>query len=348
MHAPDTFPLSFKEVLERFTPWINSASPIYPLNRYVLRRNVAGFPFSERISKNDAKLVGEKLKHLLFSLFPEGLYFKSSELEQGSSQLFFEHLFISHQEVLHPEGGIFIDPNSKVVAIIFLEDHLTFFIHDQKHCSEEMLSFLHFLNEKMEERVPFAFSEKFGFLTSSSSTLGTGLSKEAILHLPAINLLDKTIEESDHTLIHGLNAEKKALHNLIITTNKYCLGVSEKHICSHVQSIAKTLVESEISAHEALKKNPPKELLNTISKHYGQILFCKSLEFHEALDIASSIDLAICLGWIESKTNTYYFDLFFPVRRAHLEAFSPHHSFSIEEKRAALFKEKSEDLKLLI
>ncbi len=341
-------PSSFKEILGGFSPWVNDKSPIYPLNRYLLRRNIAGFAFSEKISKHDAKLVSEKLQSLLFQLFPKGQYFKCSELEDKCSQLLFEHLFISNRESLHPEGGVFIDIESNIVAIIHLEDHLTMFFHDQHFSPEEILASLSSIDGKMQEEIAFAFSDQFGFLTSSSTTLGTGLSKEAILHTPAINLLNITIDENDHTLIHGLNSEKNVLHNLIIITNKYCLGVSERNIIANVDSIANNFVKAECLALKELQHKPPKGLYNTLSKNFGQIIFCKSLEFHEAIAIASSIDLGISLGLIESLTNTFYFSLFFALRRAHLEAYYPNNSSSIDEKRAQLFKEKIKDLKLLI
>ena len=348
MQAQHNHPPSFKEVLGSFTPWINEKSPIYPLNRYLLRRNIAGFAFSEKISKNDAKHVAEKLQSLLMTIFPTGQYFKSNELEGHCSQFLFEHLFLANFETLHPEGGVFIDLKNNVVAIIHLQDHLTIFLHDSSFSESEILNALLSIDQKMQAQVPFAFSDLFGFLTSNSTTLGTALSKEAILHTPAINFLKLTVEENDHTLVHGLLSDKNVPYNITIATNKYCLGVSERSIIANVDSTANKLLEAELAAIKQLQQKPPKELHNILSKNFGQILFCKSLQLHEALTIASSIDLGISLGLIEATTTTFYFNLFFALRRAHLETLCANNLSSIEEQRAEFFKEKIKDLKLLI
>ena len=63
------------------------------------------------------------------------------------------------------------------------------------------------------------------------------------------------------------------------------------------------------------------------------------------MQMASSIDLGIKLGVLESTNKTFFFDMFFSLRRAHLEAYFSDDDSSIEEKRANFFKEKIKDLK---
>lgn len=348
MQAQNNPNTSIQDVLFNFSPWINNKNPSYPLNRYILRRNIAGFAFSEKISKADASSISQKLSKILYELYPNGQYFKSNEVKDKSTHLLFEHLFIPNREKLHPEGGIFIDIENNFIAIFHLEDHLTVFFHDTELQGEKILLQISALDEKIQEHIPLAYSDKFGFITASTANLGTGLAKEAILHAPAINILHKEIEENDKVFIHGLHAEKNALHNLVIAANKYCLGISEKNIISNVDEVAKNIYSEEIASKKQLQTSPPKDFLNTLSKNFGLVSFCKSLEFHEALNIASSIDLAISLDLLQSPNKTFFFDLFFSLRRAHLEAFFSKDNIPIEEKRALLFKEKIKDLKFCL
>lgn len=345
MQAQPNNILSFQEVLKQFSPWVNAKSPSYPLNRYVLRRNVSGLAFSEKISKLDASSVAQKLMHSLFKIFPSGYYFKASELTDKNFHLLFEHLFLANRESLPAEGGVFIDLEHNIIVLIHLEDHLTIFFHDNHFCAEKMFDLITSTDEQLGEEVPFAFSDKFGFITASALTIGTGLSKEAMIHAPAINFLNSAIEKNDKVDIHGLYSEKEVLHDLIITTNKYCLGTSEKNISRHVDEAAKKIHAIEIDAREQMKKLAPKNLYNTFAKTYGAITFCKGLEFHEAMQMASIIDLGIELGAFENPSKTFFFDLFFSLRRAHLEAYFSDQDIPIEEKRAQLFKEKIKDLK---
>jgi protein arginine kinase len=346
MLAPNKSPLTVTDMLKEFLPWVNSSNPSYPLNRYTLHRNIAGFTFSEKISKAEAVDVCKKLVTALFTLFPTGQFFPSKEITDQEHHLIFEHLYLAGRECIHPEGGIFIDPTNNILALIHLEDHLTLFFHETTRASEEILEKITSIDQELQTTIPFAYSDLFGYLTTSAIYLGTGLSKEAIIHAPALNLLGASISDHSKVLIHGLNGEKEALNNLIIITNKYCLGVSEKNIIYQVDEIADKIFQAELSAKKTLSEDPEKKFINDLSKKFGAAFFSKELQLHEALSIASAIDLGISLELIESKRKTFYFDLFFNLRRAHLEAYFPDKSLSVNEKRAHFFKEKLNDIKL--
>ena len=253
MQAQNNASPSLEDILFSFSPWINNKNPSYPLNRYILRRNIGGFAFSEKISKADASSISKKLENILRKIYPNGKYFKSCELDDSSAHLLFEHLFIPNRESLHPEGGVFINVETNFIAIFHLEDHLTLFFHDNDLCPEQILQTISTIDEKIQVDIPFAFSDKFGFITSSAVNLGTGLAKEAILHAPAINILQTKVVENTKVLIHGLNSEKNALHNLIIASNKYSLGISEKNITSNVDEVAKSIYSAEVFSKKTIK-----------------------------------------------------------------------------------------------
>lgn len=347
MQAQNNPQMSFEKLLYTFSPWVNKDRPSHPLNRYTLKRNVAGFPFGEKISSVDAKSINDKLVKTLFKIYPNGYYFNGSDLTDKNFHLLFEHLFLSNREALPKEGGVFIDMESKTVALIHLEDHLTIFFHDIEFTPEKILNEIQTTEQKIGEDIPYAYLEKFGYTTSSVLTIGTGLTKEAILHTPALNYLKRQVPHSDKVLVHGFDAERDVLHDLVICSNKYTLGISEKNISRSVDELSEKIVNLEKEAKEEFKKELPKELFNAISKDYGSLLFCKSLDFHESLKLASSIDLGLSLGMFESTNQTLFFDLFFMLRRAHLEAFFSDQDIPIEEKRALLFKEKLKDIKPL-
>lgn len=347
MQTQPNRPSTFEEVFSNFSPWENKENPSYPLNRYILRRNIAGFPFAEKISKADAKNISDKLASSLLEIFQSGQFFSGEELTDKNFHFLFEHLFLSNRDHLPKEGGVFIDLESKVIALILLEDHLTIFFHDTSFAAEKIFAQINSVDEKIGTSIPYAFSDTFGYITSSALNMGTGLSKEAIIHAPATNFLNKQIIGNKKVQVHGLNNEKEVLHNLVITTNKYCLGTSEKNISREVDQTANAIIEIEKKSKEEIKELKSKDLYNTFSKNFGAITFCKSLEFHEAMQMASNIDLGIELGAFESPNKTLFFDLFFALRRAHLETYYPDDQSSIEEKRAKLFKEKIKDVKVV-
>lgn len=347
MPTPHDEKASFTKALKEFSPWRNVKNPTYPLNRYILRRNVSGFPFAEKLSKKDGDTLREKLINVLFTTFPNGAAYKSEELKDNEMQLLYEHLFLANREPLHEEGAIFIDHTQNFIALIHLSDHLTLFYHDNDLGSQTLHDTILKNDEKMQKTLPFAFSDHFGYITAQAINLGTALSAEAIIHAPAINFLNEDVEVDDKVTIHGLASEKQVLHDLIIVTNKYCLGLSEKNIIDKVFEAGKLLCEKELAAQQKIKEN--KDYLNALSKDFGQALYAKSLPFHDALSLASSLDLGLSLGLIHGENKTLFFDLFFSLRRAHLTAFSSNDpESSIEEKRALHFKDSIKNLKLAI
>lgn len=336
------------EMLCSFSPFVNKDQNSYPTNRYTLKRNIAGFAFSEKVHPKDASLITNKFTNSLRSYYPNGTCFAAKDLYEDSFRLLFEHLFIANVDSIMSEGAIFLDPTNDVICLIHLDNHLTVFMHDRKNANVDILGKLSELDNFLQESITFAFSTKYGYITSSVLDLGTALTIEAMIHAPAINYLKKDIPKNEKVQTFGLHGEKDVLHNLLILSNKYSLGISEKNNYKFVNELSEKVKELEHMQREHLLTKEKEVVENVIAKNFGVLQYCKFLSFHESLELASMLDFGISLGFIESKEPSLFFDLFFSLRRAHLETYYSDKKISIEEKRANFLKEKTADLKLVI
>ena len=219
--------LKLIDAIKMFSPFENSKQGQYPGNRYILRRNVAGFAFGEKLNTKDAVIIKDRICKNLSSLYPDGILFQAADICSHTFHLLFEHLFIANRESIREEGAIFIDPKNNLLILIHLDNHLTVFMHDQFEKDCNILEKLSNIDETIGRKLPFAFSSKFGFITSSVLNLGTGLTIEAMIHAPGISFLKASLPESDKIQVFGLNSEKDVLHNLLILSNKYHLGINQ-------------------------------------------------------------------------------------------------------------------------
>jgi len=86
----------------------------------------------------------------------------------------------------------------------------------------------------LEERVTYAFSEEFGYLTACPTNVGTGMRASVMLHLPALEHT-KQIEKVFRALqkinlaVRGLYGEgSRASGDLYQISNQVTLGKSER------------------------------------------------------------------------------------------------------------------------
>ena len=130
---------------------------------------------------------------------------------------------------------------------------------------------------------------------------------------------------------------KRFLGDLIIFSNPYSIGKSESELASRLSSIAGEIEREEQDMRKSLKNHPTPEWIDRITKSYGLVSHSYQLTMPEALGALSPLKLAIDLGWLENISDPHINQLFFTMRRAHLQ-FEPRHKTSPDTSRALILK----------
>ena len=92
------------------------------------------------------------------------------------------------------------------------------------------------IDDMIEQKVQFAFSPRYGYLTACPTNLGTGIRVSVMLHLPALKMtgqIEKFFNAAkDMSLaVRGLFGEgTEAASDLYQLSNQVTLGVSEADI----------------------------------------------------------------------------------------------------------------------
>ncbi|MFO1020676.1 MAG: protein arginine kinase [Planctomycetales bacterium] len=313
--------------------WLKGTGPesdIVISCRIRLARNVAKYPF---LSRADDIVRADILNHLsgaiehvqTLSGSPLSLIDVNS-LERLDRQFLVERQLIS-RELAEGQGarGVEISREENVSLMINEEDHLRIQVLrsglDLDRCWEEISH----VDDKLEERVTFAFSEQLGYLTACPTNVGTGIRVSVMLHLPAL-VLTKEIQKVFQALhkiglaVRGLYGEgSQAMGDFYQISNQVTLGKSEEQIIRNVKDVIPNIIAYERRVRDALIKDNRQSLHDQVSRAYGILRTAQTISSEETMHLLSSLRMGINLGLIENLPIPTVNELFIYTQPAHLQ-----------------------------
>lgn len=278
--------------------------------RIRLARNFKDHYFINQISDKDALEVTEWVKDaFLSSNDKSSLYFKEitgEELKKEGGRLIEEHLISPGFMNLTIPGAVIIDNSREISIMVNEEDHLRIQVIKPGFNLKEALYTANACDDLIEEKHEYAFSEKYGYLTSCPTNVGTGLRASVMLHLPAITMCGK-IEELKGNLsrlgitIRGCYGEgTKAYGNLYQVSNQITLGISEEEIIERLTQVVNKIITDEEALRESVKGDA---LTDKILRAEGILRSCYLLSFKEFTNLWSYVYLGMDMGIIEKKED---------------------------------------------
>ncbi len=283
----------------------NEADVVYS-TRVRLARNIKGFNFVNRYTKNDSLKIVELMNDAVPKLGYGLKLIKLKDLDDITKLSLVENHLISPEFAYNKQevGAIAINDEENICIMINEEDHLRLQVISSGLELENTLSLAMEIDKKLENLVPYAFSEKYGFLTSCPSNVGTGLRASVMVYLPALtktNNVRKVLEAVNgfDMNIRGMYGEgTKALGDVYQISNKQSLGISEEETIKNIKTIIDKIVEQERMARKILEKKPI-ELEDMLYRSYGILSNAKKINSEECNNLLSDIKLGVDLGIIK-------------------------------------------------
>lgn len=309
-------------------PWQKNGDVIWLFSHFLLRRNLSKFVFPEKMTLAQATQASEWMQQSLVHSAPDlntPVYCKADQLNPLEREFLSEHFLIPNTLHNPSEGqAVVLDNTAQFLATLNVEDHVHLHLLDTKESWEKSWDALSKLDTDLSNQVGFAFSPKFGYLTSNPVYCGTGLTISCYLHLPALihtgqfqDALRKQKEEvAIATSIQGV--PDSFLGDLVVLTNRYTLGLTEENILHslHNTAIKLTILEKTLRTH--LQDTQDAHIKDKISRSYGLLMHSYQLEIQEALDALSLIKLGLDLGMVTGISDYKVNELLFKCSRAHL------------------------------
>jgi protein arginine kinase len=302
-------------------------------SRVRLARNLRTVPFPSHSKKADRLKAFEALMPVVRALAqmgPDAFSESMDKLPALEKQLLVERHLISREHAAKNAGsGIVLNREESVCVMVNEEDHLRMqALRPGLQLRQAWLT-IDSVDSALQEKVEFAFAERYGFLTACPTNLGTGIRVSAMLHLPGLVLAEQInqIIQAVNKLglaVRGLYGEgTEALGNIFQVSNQMTLGETENDIVERINKVLLQIIEHEENARLAQLEKKPSVLLNHIGRAYGILGNAWSISSKEAMNLLSFMRLGVDLGLFRETPKALVDELFLRSQPAHLQLAHP-------------------------
>lgn len=282
------------------------ASDVVVSSRVRLVRNLNGFKYINKCSKEEQKQILEKVKEIVPSLGYGLQVIKLDDIDDVTKLSLVEKHLLSPEFVMNNsiEKAFIINPEENICIMLNEDDHIKIQVFSSGEELENLTNLIIEIDEKLGEALNYVYSEKFGYLATSPINIGTGMKASVIVHLPALSVtgnLSKVLR-----IVNNFGMSVKGVYgegtqnqgDLYQITNNQTLGITEKEIMANVRSITEKIIEQERAARKFLGKNQV-ELEDKVYRAYGLLTYASKLSSDETKKLLSDVKLGVDLGIIK-------------------------------------------------
>ena len=298
--------MKLTDISNDINEWFSGSGPLADVvvsSRIRLARNIAGYKFLSHCSNTEKAEILEKLKDVLMSLElgDKTSYISVDKAPTLSRHFLVErHLISRHHAFGKGPRGVVMVHREFFTAMINEEDHLRLQVLKAgcqlSQCAEQINK----IDDMIEEKIDFAFSPKYGYLTACLTNLGTGIRISVMLHLPALKMTGQiekffNAARAMSLAVRGLFGEgTEAASDLYQISNQVTLGISESDVISKFENtIIPEIIEYENAARKQLLSRQSNILDDKISRAMALLQNAQLISSQEALFLLSHLRLGI-------------------------------------------------------
>jgi len=228
------------------------------------------------------------------------------------------------------------------------EDHLRIQVIQSGFSILDSWNIMDGIDTTLGNLVKYAYSKKFGYLTSCPTNTGTGLRASVMLHLPAIDLTEQieNVYEAISKLgltIRGFYGEgTESYGNFFQISNQVALGHSEMDILDNLQRVIGKIIKREEDTRNYLLENKKSETSDGVFRSYGTLKSARIITSRETIKLLSAVRLGVDMGLIKDVDMASLNEILQLMQPAHLQKLNKKELSAHERdiKRADLVREK--------
>jgi len=298
--------MKLTDISNDINEWFDGSGPLADIvisSRIRLARNLAGHKFLSRCPTAEKSEILKKLRDILMSLdLGDKISYISVDKAPVLDRHFLveRHLISQHHAFGKGPRGAVIAQREFFTAMINEEDHLRIQVLKGGLQLSECFEQINRIDDAIEQKVDYAFSPRYGYLTACPTNMGTGIRVSVMLHLPALKLTGQIEKFFNATrsmglAVRGLFGEgTEASGDFYQISNQATLGVSESDIVSQFEkAIIPEIVEYENAARNQLLSKEPDVLDDKISRAMALLKNAHLISSQEALFLLSHLRLGI-------------------------------------------------------
>lgn len=336
--------------------WMKDGGPeddIILTSRVRVARNLQDIPFPVLQTDSHANQVIHAVQSSLKSpaFTPLGRYelLRLSDMSAMDRRVLVEkHLISKDLAEQDKHGAVALRDDELVSIMVNEEDHLRVQCIMPGLRLDDAWAVAGALDDAFEQNLPYAFHEKFGYLTACPTNVGTGIRASVMMHLPGlvlsgqINRMLSAVSQVGLT-VRGMYGEgSESAGNLFQVSNQITLGESETEIIGNLASVVNQLIGHERAARKALVEESRDGLEDRVSRSFGILAYARRLDSKETLQRLSDVRLGIDLGIIKGVSAGILKELMVMTQPAFLQKYYGQELAPAERdsRRAALIRER--------
>lgn len=291
--------------------WLNGQgheSNIVISSRVRLARNIDNYVFPKRMTNEEKEEFLNSVKEVIET--------PSFKKELGDMNLIrmdeiggLERQYLLDKHLISPNmienyysRGLVLGLDESISILVNEEDHFRIQSFFSGLNLEDAYVIANKVDETLEKFYNFSFHEKYGYLTSCPTNIGTGIRFSVMLHLPGLSMTGKLNQvqnnlKKDGFVIRGFFGEGSSGYgNLYQISNQYTIGFSEEEIMISLEGKIKEIIEEEKEARKTLFEEKEFELKNMIYRAYGNLKYSYILTTKEGMNDISLLRLGLERG----------------------------------------------------
>jgi protein arginine kinase len=302
-------------------------------SRIRLARNFVKYPFSPKLSLEQAELLCEDIhnrldekKAKLEEIVGKYYYYnvtKASEIEKEA--LVERHIITKKLAEKKQHAGVIMTEDESVSLMLNEDDHIRIQVISSGMKLLPLLEKANLIDDFISETLEYAFDDKLGYLTSSPTNVGTGLRASIMVYLPALatsGQIDKLIDEVNKygVSIRGVYGEgNKNVANIYQISNLKTLGISERDIIQNLITIVDQIIKQERRRREYLLESNFDKYEDQVYRSYGVLRYAKQVSTADAMTLLSKIKFGYDSKIIASKEIPSFYKLMMAIQPANLQ-----------------------------
>ncbi|MCR5684873.1 MAG: hypothetical protein K6G81_05550 [Lachnospiraceae bacterium] len=279
-------------------------------SKIVLSRNLAEFDFAAKLGNDDAIRLVERVRSITPGLagrecreYYSCILNKLSDLEQSS--LVEDSAITQMAAAKKQTTGLIISEDESVSIMINESDHIKIQVILAGNSMKEARATAERIDNYIDSELQYAYSERYGYLTSSTADVGTGLKATFLMSLPALAMGGKVQPIRDEVGKFGVSIEPlvsdsgKSASLMFGISNRRTLGLSENEILENLDQITSQIAELERKRRSVLLDTERVDLEDKIYRSYGVLQYAKKISLDDALMLLAQLKLGADMGLVQ-------------------------------------------------
>ena len=313
-------------------PWLSDDGPdtdVVMSCRVRLARNIAGFPFVGRANDAQRREILRIAQQVVLSLdLADGMFWVDlSHSPARDRQLLMErHLISRHLAEAEFPRAVAVSGDETLSIMVNEEDHLRMQVLGPGIGLSDLMDRINEVDDAIESRLDFAFSQRWGYLTACPTNVGAGIRLSVMMHLPGLKLtgeIDRLRRAAKdlHLAVRGYYGEgSESAGDFYQVSNQITLGRSEQDLLAEFRDrILPQIIEYEQHARQMLVERNPTLLDDRINRAVGILRSAHLLGAEEAMKLLSRVRLGIRLKRLHGIDLNKVNHLLLQVQSAHLQ-----------------------------